>query len=160
MRAANRQLVGRQDLGFPVDKVVAGKAEVLKAVPKKFATFLKVDANDKVTLRLEGEDKDTTWSVKPDAEIKVMGWWGRLDQIQQGDRVWVWFTLNRNKKPKSILMLADVYPGVRVLESGVGSGALSMTMVRAGASVVGYELREEFAAKAERNVRTFLGLDD
>jgi len=40
-----------------------------------------------------------------------------------------------------ILMLADVFPGARVLESGVGSGALSMTLVRAGAVVTGYELR-------------------
>lgn len=31
-----------------------------------------------------------------------------------------------------ICMLADIGPGVRVLESGVGSGALSMTMLRAG----------------------------
>ena len=30
-----------------------------------------------------------------------------------------------------ILVLADISPGVRVLESGVGSGALSMTMLRA-----------------------------
>jgi tRNA (adenine57-N1/adenine58-N1)-methyltransferase len=56
-----------------------------------------------------------------------------------------------------ILLLADIYPGVRVLEAGVGSGALSMTMVRAGAEVVGYELREDFAARAQENVRTFLG---
>ena len=32
-----------------------------------------------------------------------------------------------------ILMLADIGPGCRVLESGVGSGALSMAMLRAGA---------------------------
>ena len=32
-----------------------------------------------------------------------------------------------------ICMLADIGPGVRVLESGVGSGALSMTMLRYGA---------------------------
>ncbi len=53
-----------------------------------------------------------------------------------------------------ILMLADIAPGVRVLESGVGSGALSMAMLRAGASIVGYELREEFAtrARAKRGV--------
>ena len=36
-----------------------------------------------------------------------------------------------------ILMLADIFPGARVLESGVGSGALSMTLVRAGAVVHG-----------------------
>ena len=57
----------------------------------------------------------------------------------------------------AILLLADIHPGVTVLEAGVGSGALSMTMVRAGAHVVGYELREDFAAKAQRNVRDFLG---
>jgi tRNA (adenine57-N1/adenine58-N1)-methyltransferase catalytic subunit len=58
-----------------------------------------------------------------------------------------------------ILMLADIFPGARVLESGVGSGALSMTLVRAGAVVTGYELREDFANRAVRNVATFLGDD-
>lgn len=56
-----------------------------------------------------------------------------------------------------ILMLADIFPGARVLESGVGSGALSMTMLRAGAHITGYELREDFAEKAMANVETFLG---
>jgi tRNA (adenine57-N1/adenine58-N1)-methyltransferase catalytic subunit len=56
-----------------------------------------------------------------------------------------------------ILMLADIFPGARVLESGVGSGALSMTLVRAGAVVRGYELREDFANRAVKNVATFLG---
>jgi tRNA (adenine57-N1/adenine58-N1)-methyltransferase len=58
-----------------------------------------------------------------------------------------------------ILLLADIYPGARVLESGVGSGALSMTMLRAGADVVGYELREDFAERAQSNVLSFLGDD-
>ena len=58
-----------------------------------------------------------------------------------------------------ILMMADIAPGVRVLESGVGSGALSMTMLRAGAVIVGYELREDFANRARANVRSFLGVD-
>lgn len=56
-----------------------------------------------------------------------------------------------------ILMMADIFPGARVLETGVGSGALSMTMLRAGAVVTGYELRPDFAARAQRNVATFLG---
>lgn len=62
--------------------------------------------------------------------------------------------------PKDIgplLMLADIGPGVRVFESGVGSGALSMGMLRAGASIVGYELREDFANRARGNVERFLG---
>jgi tRNA (adenine57-N1/adenine58-N1)-methyltransferase len=58
-----------------------------------------------------------------------------------------------------LLLLADIHPGVRVLESGVGSGALSMAMVRAGADVVGYELRDEFATRATENVQSFLGAD-
>jgi tRNA (adenine57-N1/adenine58-N1)-methyltransferase len=55
----------------------------------------------------------------------------------------------------AILMQADVFPGARILESGVGSGALSMTLLRAGAHVVGYELREDFAARARKNVESF-----
>jgi tRNA (adenine57-N1/adenine58-N1)-methyltransferase len=56
-----------------------------------------------------------------------------------------------------ILLLADVFPGARILESGVGSGALSMTLVRAGAEVTGYEVRDDFARRARLNVESFLG---
>ena len=62
--------------------------------------------------------------------------------------------------PKDIgplLLIADIGPGVKVLESGVGSGALSMGMLRAGADIVGYELREDFAQRAVANVERFLG---
>jgi tRNA (adenine57-N1/adenine58-N1)-methyltransferase catalytic subunit len=57
----------------------------------------------------------------------------------------------------AILMFADIFPGARVLESGIGSGAMSMTLLRAGAHVIGYELREDFAAKAKENVLAFVG---
>lgn len=56
-----------------------------------------------------------------------------------------------------ICILADIGPGVHVLESGIGSGALSMTMLRYGAEVTGYEIREDFARRATNNVRSFLG---
>ena len=59
-----------------------------------------------------------------------------------------------------ILVLADIFPGARVLEAGVGSGALTMALLRAvgpGGSVVGYELREDFAARAQANVASFVG---
>lgn len=58
-----------------------------------------------------------------------------------------------------ILLLADIFPGARVLESGVGSGALSMTLLRAGAEINGYELREDFAERAQENVSSFLGAE-
>jgi tRNA (adenine57-N1/adenine58-N1)-methyltransferase len=59
----------------------------------------------------------------------------------------------------AILMLVDVFPGARVFEAGVGSGALSMTLLRAGAEVVGYELRSDFAARARANVVALLGTE-
>lgn len=58
-----------------------------------------------------------------------------------------------------ILMMADIFPGARVFESGLGSGALSMTMLRAGAVITGYEIREDFAERAQKNVRELLGED-
>ena len=58
-----------------------------------------------------------------------------------------------------LLMIADIGPGVRVLESGVGSGALSMAMLRAGAEIVGYELREDFAGRATHNGERMLGAE-
>lgn len=54
-------------------------------------------------------------------------------------------------------MIGDIYPGVRVFETGVGSGALSMTMLRWGAHVTGIEMREDFLNRATSNVRSFLG---
>jgi tRNA (adenine57-N1/adenine58-N1)-methyltransferase len=56
-----------------------------------------------------------------------------------------------------ILILADIFPGARVLESGLGSGALSMALLRAGADISGYEIRDDFASRARENVVGFLG---
>ncbi len=57
-------------------------------------------------------------------------------------------------------MWADVYPGARVFEAGVGSGALTMALLRAVGDrgcVVSYELREDFAAVATKNIERFMG---
>jgi tRNA (adenine57-N1/adenine58-N1)-methyltransferase len=61
-----------------------------------------------------------------------------------------------------ILILADVFPGAKVLESGVGSGALTLALLRAVGStgtVTGYEIRDDFARRAQANVEGFLGDD-
>jgi len=58
-----------------------------------------------------------------------------------------------------ILLMADVFPGARILEAGVGSGALSTALLRAGAVVTGYELRTDFAARARANAGAFLGAE-
>ena len=57
----------------------------------------------------------------------------------------------------AILLAADAGPGMVVLEAGVGSGALSMALLRAGCTVVGYELREDFALRARANVADWVG---
>ncbi len=57
----------------------------------------------------------------------------------------------------AILLAADIGPGMRVIEAGVGSGALSMALLRAGAEVVGYEIRPDFAARARANVEAWVG---
>lgn len=57
----------------------------------------------------------------------------------------------------AILLAVDAGPGMSVLEAGVGSGALSMALIRAGCGVVGYEIREDFARTAMTNVATWVG---
>jgi tRNA (adenine57-N1/adenine58-N1)-methyltransferase len=56
-----------------------------------------------------------------------------------------------------LLIMADVFPGARIFASGLGSGALSMALLRAGAEITGYEVRDDFATRARANVAGFLG---
>lgn len=59
-----------------------------------------------------------------------------------------------------ILIWADIYPGATVLEAGIGSGSLTTALLRAvgeKGSVISYEIREDFADRALRNIRQFLG---
>ena len=89
-------------------KEIAGAAEFLRTVPKKFATLQAVNMPDRsVTLRIDGEKSPTTWKLTPDAEIKVRGWWGRLAHLEPDRCVWAWFKVDRAKKPFSIFMLSD-----------------------------------------------------
>ena len=59
-----------------------------------------------------------------------------------------------------IVGFGDVGPGMRVLEAGAGSGALTCSLLRAvgsGGSVTSYERREDFADVARSNVGAFFG---
>lgn len=64
------------------------------------------------------------------------------------------------KDAAQILAEADVFPGATVVEAGVGSGALSLWLLR-GIGPEGrlhsFERRAEFAEVARANVQTFLG---
>ncbi|CAL4859559.1 tRNA (adenine-N1)-methyltransferase [Microbacterium sp. MM2322] len=64
------------------------------------------------------------------------------------------------KDAAQILASADIFPGATVVEAGVGSGALSMWLLRAigpAGRLVSFERREEFSEVAQANVETFLG---
>jgi tRNA (adenine57-N1/adenine58-N1)-methyltransferase catalytic subunit len=59
-----------------------------------------------------------------------------------------------------ILIWADLFPGARVVEAGVGAGALAMTLLRAiGSSgqLITYEVREDFAAMARQTLHRYFG---
>ena len=64
------------------------------------------------------------------------------------------------KDAAQILAQADVFPGATVVEAGVGSGALSLWLLRAigpEGRLTSFERRADFAEVARANVQTFLG---
>jgi len=66
------------------------------------------------------------------------------------------------KDAAQILSLGDVFPGATVVEAGVGSGALSLWLLRAigpTGTLTSFERREEFADVARGNVVSFLGAE-
>lgn len=64
------------------------------------------------------------------------------------------------KDAAMIVGVADIYPGAKVLEAGVGSGALTLSLLRAvgeKGSVHSVERRAEFADNARANVEQYFG---
>ncbi len=58
-----------------------------------------------------------------------------------------------------ILVYGDVFPGARVLEAGLGSGMLTLALLRAAGptgAVVSYELRPAFIERASKSIRAVL----
>jgi tRNA (adenine57-N1/adenine58-N1)-methyltransferase len=65
------------------------------------------------------------------------------------------------KDAANIVTMGDIFPGARVVEAGVGSGALSMYLLRAigpDGHLTSFERREEFAEIAQANVSTHFGI--
>jgi len=64
------------------------------------------------------------------------------------------------KDAAMIVGVADIYPGARVLEAGVGSGALTLSLLRAvghAGSVHSVERRQDFADIATANISNYFG---
>ncbi|MDT0203565.1 tRNA (adenine-N1)-methyltransferase [Nocardioides sp. AE5] len=65
------------------------------------------------------------------------------------------------KDAAQIVAMADIFPGAHVVEAGVGSGALTCSLLRAVGpygKVTSWERREEFADVARRNVHQFFNV--
>ncbi len=64
------------------------------------------------------------------------------------------------KDAAMIVGVADIYPGAHVLEAGVGSGALTLSLLRAvgpTGSVHSVERRQDFADNATANITDYFG---
>jgi tRNA (adenine57-N1/adenine58-N1)-methyltransferase len=64
------------------------------------------------------------------------------------------------KDAAQIITMGDICPGAVVLEAGAGSGSLTCALLRAvgpGGNVISYEVRDDHADVAVRNVETFFG---
>lgn len=64
------------------------------------------------------------------------------------------------KDAAMIVGVADIYPGASVLEAGVGSGALTLSLLRAvgeNGSVHSVERRQDFADNARSNIENYFG---
>lgn len=60
----------------------------------------------------------------------------------------------------TILIWADIFPGAKVIEAGVGAGGLTLALLNAvGAegSVISYEVRDDFARMARENIDRYYG---
>lgn len=64
------------------------------------------------------------------------------------------------KDTAMILMYADIFPGLSVLESGIGQGALSIAILRVlggRGKLTSVEVREDFALQSKNFISNFLG---
>lgn len=110
---------------------VAGSAEFLRSLPKRFGTLVGLDtSNRRVTLLFDDEKTPRQWPLLDDAEIKVDGWWGRLDQFSPGERVWAWLKTDRKNQPVAVAMLADDLSqqdvhGVGLVITEIGKGTMT-----------------------------------
>jgi tRNA (adenine57-N1/adenine58-N1)-methyltransferase len=64
------------------------------------------------------------------------------------------------KDAAQIIAMGDIFPGATVLEAGAGSGSLTCALLRAvgpTGHVISYEIRDDHAEVAVRNVEAFFG---
>lgn len=97
-------LIASQD--SDADKITKDRASLLRTAQKPLATFVGAERGQ-VRLVPDKETAEKAWAVDPEAEVRVQGWWGRLEDLAPGERVWAWVRLDRAGKPRAVFMIAD-----------------------------------------------------
>jgi hypothetical protein len=98
---------GAQD-SKEAEKIEKARSTLLRAAPKPYAAFISADpAKGEVALRLENETAEKAMPIDADAEIRVRGGWGRLEDLAKGERVWTWMRIGRDGKPRAVILIAD-----------------------------------------------------
>src|ERR1051326_6301583 len=70
------------------EEIVRDRSSFLRTAQKTYAAFVGADrANGEVTFRPEGEPQEKSCPIDADAEVRVHGHWGSLEEIAKGDRV-------------------------------------------------------------------------
>ena len=106
--------------------------------------------HDEVVGRAEGSILETTSGLKFTAFKPLLS-----DYVLTMPRS---ATIVYPKDAAMIIGVADIYPGARVLEAGVGSGALTLSLLRAigeNGFLHSVERRSEFASNAQENVERY-----
>lgn len=106
--------------------------------------------HDEIVGRFEGSVLETTGGLKYTAFKPLLS-----DYVLTMPRS---ATIVYPKDAAMIVGVADIYPGAHVLEAGVGSGALTLSLLRAVGSegrVHSVERRSEFAENATSNIERY-----
>ncbi|HEX7899478.1 MAG TPA: hypothetical protein VF950_17050 [Planctomycetota bacterium] len=121
------------------------RATLLRRALKPHAAFRGVEAG-RIALRVEGEAEDRAWPLDPEAEIRVKGYWGAVEDLVPGERVWVWARVDAENKPRAVFMVAD-----EISEQDIHQVPWALTAVDPGRRTI--ELRRKLDGKTEQ-VRT------
>jgi hypothetical protein len=90
------------------EKILKERATLLRSAKKLYAAFVEANpAMGEIRLRSEEDGEEKTWALDAEAEIRIRGWWGGLEDLVPGERIWFWVRPDREGKLRAIFMVAD-----------------------------------------------------
>jgi hypothetical protein len=125
------------------DRILKERATLLRSANKLYAVFLDADpVKREIRLRSEESGEEMTWTLDADAEIRVHGWWGGLEDFHRGDRLWFWVRPAHDGAPHAVFMAAD-----EISEQDIHQIPYALGLVNAATRRV--ELRRKLDGKNE-----------